>query len=194
MEEYSSNSNKSKAPAEPIVEKNITKVIKSTAKTKKKHLFSGFFQGDGQNVASYIGNDVILPSLKKAISDVVTNGIDILLYGEKKNHSQNGYKPSYARFYDEKKESSVVNYVPRKGYTFEEVVLDNRADAEELLEEMRNVIREYHAVSVNDMYDMVGIPAKFTDTKYGWTDISEARIERDIHGNYVVKMPAATAL
>lgn len=82
MEEYKPNSHKSKEERkESIPEKHVEKVISGTVKPKKKSEMQKFadvfISEDVNNVKSYIVMDVLVPAIKKAISDIVTNGIDI---------------------------------------------------------------------------------------------------------------------
>lgn len=193
MEEYKSNSQKSKElPNKQVVDKHIEPII-SNAKTKKRHVFSGFFSEDASNVKSYLGTEVLLPTIKKTISDLVTTGIDVLLYGEKKNHS-GGNKPSYRSYYDEQR--NVTSYIPStsRGYTFKDVVLESRSDAEQLLDSMIDIVKRYGSISVADMYDLVGEPSKYTDNNYGWVDLSGAHAERDVFGSYILKLPKVMPL
>lgn len=194
MEEYKNNSRKSKAEEN----KNLEKVISGTVKTKKKNEMQKFadvfISEDVNNVKSYILMDVLVPAIKKAISDIIVNGIDMILYGEtghtKKN---NGTKPSYRSYYDNN--NSVNNSSTRRSvYSFNDIVMDNRADAEEVLDSMLATIDKYGVVSVADMYDLVGITGNYTDNKYGWTDLRSARIERDRDGGYTIDLPRALPL
>ena len=73
MAEYKSNSNRSK---EQSSDKKVEKVISGNAKVKKRSALSD----DIQNIKSYVVMDVLIPAAKKAISDIVTNGIDMILY------------------------------------------------------------------------------------------------------------------
>ena len=87
MEEYKPNSHKSKEEQKNLVpEKRVEKVISGTVKSKKKSEMQKFadvfISEDVNNVKSYIVMDVLVPAIKKAISDIVTNGIDMILYGE----------------------------------------------------------------------------------------------------------------
>ena len=72
--------------------------------------------------------------------------------------------------------------------------MDNRADAEEVLDSMLATIDKYGIVSVADMYDLVGITGNYTDNKYGWTDLRSARIERERDGGYTINLPRALPL
>ena len=80
MAEYKPNSHKSKAEkTEPTTseEKRATKVISGKVKTKENNgrKFAGMFVSeDAANVKSYVLLDVLVPAIKKAISDIVTDG------------------------------------------------------------------------------------------------------------------------
>ena len=69
--------------------KRTEKIVSGAVRTKKKSEFSRladvFAPGDVQNVKSYVFMDVLVPAIKKAISDIVTNGIEMILYGETGN-------------------------------------------------------------------------------------------------------------
>lgn len=107
MEEYKPNSHRSKEERkESIPEKHVEKVISGTVKPKKKSEMQKFadvfISEDVNNVKSYIVMDVLVPAIKKAISDIVTNGIDMILYGEagKSKKNSTASKVSYQKYYD----------------------------------------------------------------------------------------------
>lgn len=197
MEEYKSNSHKSK---EVQAEKRIEKVISGSAKTKKKNeiqkLADVFISEDVNNVKSYILMDVLVPAIKKAISDIITNGIDMILYGgngqTKKNSTAS--KVSYRSFYE--KPNDRRNYGDssiRTGYSYDNIILDNRGEAEDVLLRMDELISTYGLVSVADFYDLVGVTGNYTDNKYGWTDIRNASVVR-VRDGYMIKLPKALPL
>lgn len=193
MEEYKNNSKKSKSEET----KSLEKVISGTAKTKKKNdvqkFADVFISEDVNNVKSYILMDVLVPAIKKAISDIVVNGIDMILYGEAGHTKKsNGTKPSYRSYYESNNGNRAT--IRRTAYSFDDIVMDNRADAEEVLDSMLATIDKYGIVSVADMYDLVGITGNYTDNKYGWTDLRSARIERERDGGYTINLPRALPL
>lgn len=191
MEEYKNNSNKFKEES-----KNIEKVISGTAKVKKKNemqkFASVFISEDVKSVKSYIITDVLIPGIKKAITETV----NLILYGESKSKSNNSTspKPSYRSYYDSNNNTSNTAITRRSAYSYDNIVVDNRADAEEVLDNMNNIIRKYGIVSVADMYDLVGIVGNYTDNKYGWTDLRTAKIERERDGGYRIDLPRALPL
>jgi hypothetical protein len=85
-EEYKSNSHRSKEQQdshEPMPEKRTEKVVTGNVKQRKKSGLakagSIFVPGDVDSVKSYILMEVLVPSIKRAISDIVCNGINMLL-------------------------------------------------------------------------------------------------------------------
>lgn len=197
IEEYKPNSHKSKEEAAKS-EKKVEKVVSGTATRRKKselRKFTDIFiSEDVDNVKSYILVDVLVPSIKKAVSDIIKNGIDMLLYGESdRRSSSTASKVSYRSYYDKDKRDSRPPNRNRAGYGYDDIVLDNRGEAEEVLERMDELVATYGMVSVADMYDLMGVTPNYTDNKYGWTDIRSAKVVR-IQQGYVIKMPRALPL
>lgn len=198
MEEYKSNSHASKEKEKNGGEKRVEKIISGKAQVKKKSEFSKFanvfVSEDAGNVKSYILMDVLVPAVKKAVSDIVTNGIDMLLYGETGVHKRNGAssKVSYRSYYDRSSRSTSSSKT-RNGYSYDDIILDNRGEAEEVLSRMDEIVATYGTVSVADLYDLVGITGAYTDNKYGWTDIRSASVVR-VRDGYMIKLPRALPL
>ena len=187
MENYPSNSHKSKE-----VEKRVEKVISGNAVKRKKSKFRQlsdvFISEDANHVKSYIFMDVLVPAVKKAISDIVTNGIDMILYGGtgKAKKKSSASKVSYKNYYDND------SYTPKKyqrGFDYEDVIFETRGDAESVLDSMNDIIATFHAVSVGDLYDLANVPNdNYAANKYGWTDIEGCKAIR-IPDGYILKLP-----
>lgn len=192
MEEYSSNSNKSKEN-QAENEKSVEKIIEGEVRTKKK---SGL-KSDMANLGSYLIKDIILPAAKNVTKDVVTKAIDTILWGEDGKPSRSSsITPSYRSFYDNRPVASSTTVATRRAYAFDDIILNSRYDAEHVLDSMIDIVKKYGAVSVADMYDLVGVAGNYTDNKYGWTDLRPelVRIERERNGGYILKLPTAVAL
>lgn len=197
MTEYSSNSHKSKE-LEKKPEKKVEKVISGKAKTKKKSEFAKFtdifITEDINNVKSYIFMDVLIPAMKKAISDIVTNGIDMILYGESggtKANRSTASKISYQKYYDRSSDYKNSGYTrTRTGYSYDDIIVESRGEAEDILTRMEELIATYSIASVADLYDLAGISCNYTDNKYGWTNLSSAHVQR-VRDGYLLKLPKA---
>ena len=197
-DEFKSNSHKSKEVDE---KKKVEKVVKGKVKTKKKNGITKFadvfVSEDVSSVKSYIIGEVLIPAMKKALSDIVTNGIDMILYGESgvTKRKSPGSRVSYTNYYD-RRDRDRYGYDDRRviaGYDFNDVILDSRWEAEDVLSRMDELIDNYGIVSVADFYDLCGITGSYTDNKYGWTDIRSAQVVR-VRDGYKIKLPRALPL
>ena len=195
MEEYKPNSHKYKEDQKrAIPEKKVEKVISGTVKSKKKSEIKKFadvfISEDVTNVKSYILLDILVPAIKKAISDIVTNGIDMILYGGTGKTKSNtaASKISYRSYYDSRRDYSTVR--TKIGYSYDDIIFDNRGEAEDVLSRMDELVSTYGLVSVADLYDLVGITGNYTDNNYGWTDIRSACVIR-VRDGYMIKLPKA---
>lgn len=201
MDDYMPNSHKFKEEQKTtsIEKKKVEKVVTGVAKVKKKSEVSKlkdiFISEDASNVKSYIIMDVLVPAIKKAIADIVTNGIDMILYGETghSKRSSSSSKISYRSYYDRRdddrrydRDSSRV----KQGYEYDDVIIETRGEADAVISRMDEIIDMYGRVSVADLYDLVGITGNYTDNNYGWTNLASAEPIR-VRDGYVIKLPKA---
>ncbi len=177
-------------------EKKVGKVVSGKVKTKKKNslqkVTNSIISEDANNVKSYILIDVLLPAVKKAISDIVTEGIDMLLYGGSGNGKKRsaGSKISYSGYYDRRDDRRHTSSRSNSRYDFDDIILENRGEAEEVLDSMDELLDTYGIVSVADLYDLVGVTCNYTDNKYGWKNLRNAEPVR-VRDGYMLKLPKA---
>lgn len=191
MEDYKPNSYKSKK--EMGEKKEIKKVTHGVAKVKKKSGLTKFtdifIQDDIENVKSFIVTDVLIPTGKKLISDIVNS----ILYpggGGNRNNSP-ASKVHYTSYNSISSNSAPRNSNgPRRTYDYNDLVFPTRADAEVVLMGMDEILNQYTVVSVADFYDLAGATGSYTDNKYGWSDIRSAHIER-VRDGYIIRLPRA---
>ena len=196
MAEYRSNSHKSKAE-ENKPDKNIQKVVTGSVKTKKnegRKLLGMFISEDAGDVKSYVVMDVLIPAIKKAISDIVTDGIEMILYGEKgrKSSTRSADRVSYRSYYNDssRRDRDRDDYHSSRRFDYDDIIFNSRGDAELVRERMVEVIEHYGFVTVADMYDMAELTAPYTASKYGWTNIRTAEVIR-VRDGYILKLPKA---
>ena len=153
-----------------------------------------FIASDVSSVKEYVFMDVLVPAVKNAIADIVTDGVSILLFGESKGRRKSSASSvSYTKYYDRRDSGSSSANRTRSGYNYQDVMVDTREEGNEVLSRMDEIIETYGMVSVLDMYDLVGITGNYTDNNYGWTNIRSAEVIRSRDG-YVIKMPKALPL
>lgn len=202
MEEYKSNSHKSreKQTGGPP-EKKVDGVISGSASRKKrseaKKFADVFIQEDVSNVKSYILMDVLVPAIKKALSDIVKDGVDMILYGETNRGRKNSgsSRINYRGYYNgENDRRDRPSSRSRDSFDYDEIIFDTRGDAESVLDAMNDIISQYGIVSVSDLYDLANLDhPPYTMNKYGWTNIAGAKAMRARDG-YVLKLPRAVPI
>lgn len=203
--EYQSNSHRSKElPAETTTEKTekrVEKVVKGKVKTKRnegRKLASIFISEDAANVKSYVVMDVLVPAIKKAISDIVRDGIDMILYGDTGSSSRGGRRrsedrTSYQRYYDsDRRDGHRSDSRDRRNsrFDYDDLIFDSRGEAELVRDNMLDAVDRYGFVTVADMYDMAGITPPWTAGSYGWMGLRYIEVKRGRDG-YYLQLPKA---
>lgn len=180
----------------PVNEKRAEKVVHGKVKTKKnemRKLTNVFISEDASNVKNYIIMDVIVPAVKKALYDLVVGALDITLYGGRGSGKRpSADKVSYRDYNSISKSGDRLYGGSRttSGYSYDDIVVETRGEAEAVLSRMDEIMEEYEIVRVADLYDLVGITGDYTDNKYGWTNIRNASIVR-VRDGYKINMPRA---
>lgn len=90
-------------------------------------------------------------------------------------------------------EPRTVSRQARARHDFDEIILENRVEAEEVLDRLFERIEEYGTATVADLYDLVGMTGDYTDNKYGWTGLATASVSRT-KGGYVLDLPRPEVL
>lgn len=173
------------------------KVIQGTAKTKKKSelgkVADSFISEDIRSVGSYVLMEVIIPSVKNTIVNVVKDGIEMIFFGEAKRSDRKSPTSyvSYSR-YAEPRESRREYERSGARFDYDEIVFESYGEADKVLEEMGNAIKDYGFVTIGDLYDFAGLDAPpYTSVKYGWDSIRYAEIKRVRGGGYGIELPKA---
>ena len=192
MDNYKPNSHKYKENQETS-EKRVEKVISGTAKTKKNEVRKFrdvFISEDISNVKSYILMDVLVPAIKNAIVDIVTDGVNMIFgTGTKQKKTSGSNYVSYRDYSRETKRDD--NRVSSGRFAYDDILFPSRGEADAVLEQMDAIIEEYGYVTVADMYDMADLNAPYTGNRYGWTSVRRAEIVRVRGGDYIIKLPRA---
>lgn len=195
---YTPNSHKYKQEQKEKAEKpQMKKVVKGSVKTKKKSKVNKFTElflpSDVTSIKDYVIHDVLIPAGKKLVSDTV----DTVLYGEpgrrKDTKRSSGSFVSYRSYSDRDKrdrDDRRSSYRDRRGYDYDDIILETRGEAEDVLTCLEEALDRYDVVSVADLYDLVGMSrvSVHTDNKYGWTSLRNADIIRTRDG-YQLKLP-----
>lgn len=190
------------APAkkeEPVDEKRVGKVTSGKVVKKKASLgrrfLNAFFGEEVEDVRGYILQDILIPTIKETINEIICGGTGIILFGNAKGNRGNkkpGTYFSYNSIYDNKKQRPNDRRDSNR-YSIDDIILESRGEAEEVLSNLLDLIQDYGAARVADLNDMVGVTGQFTDNYWGWTDLSGASVKR-VREGYLLVLPKAVNL
>ena len=206
---YSGNSHKNRNSQEEVVtpkDKNVTSVIQGKAIKRKKGLWrkitETFTGDDARSVGSYVLWDIAIPAFKDLVFDIIKNGAERSLYGEVRARGRNdryGSRSSYDKMFaksdsrDSRSGRRELSSRARSTHDFGEIVLETRVEAEKVLDTLTELIDQYDVATVNDLYDLVEITGNFTDDKWGWTNLSNARAVR-VRDGYLLELPPTESI
>ena len=191
--DYKPNSHRYREEQKQAVEerKRVEKVTRGAVKTKKndiRKLTDVFISDDVKNIKSYVIMDVLVPTIKNAIVDIVTNGVNMIFFGGTRPTKSRGASSyvSYSSFASRDRREDTTR--SRGVYSYDDIILESRGEAEDVLSRMDELIEMYGEASVADLYDLVGITGQYTDNRYGWTNLKNAEPVR-VRDGYMLKMP-----
>lgn len=195
---------------EPEKEKHLEQITTGEVKRRKqplgKRIREVMVGGDAQSVGGYVLFDVLVPALKDTIADMVSQGIERMLFGEARSSSRRtGFRPSSSSPTIGHVSYNKVSAIPpwrredprptisrqaRATHDFRQLILATRREGEAVISRMYDLIEQYDQVTVADLYELVGETGDFTDHKYGWTreSFEGCQVRRDREG-YLLDLP-----
>lgn len=185
--------------------KKVEQITTNPVKQRKKPLATRFketfFAGDAKGVAQSVFLDILVPAARDLISDTLRASIDRAIYGSEdmrrsSRPSESRGHVSYNRMYNDRRREEPRREVRRVRDLddIDEVILSSRVEADNVLDNMYELMSRYQQVTVADLYEMVGISGNFTDHKRGWTDLRGCGVRRLRNEEYLLILPRAENL
>lgn len=186
--------------------KDLTQVTSGKVIQKKKSLRKQFKEtfvaGDARSAAQYMVLDVLLPAARDMVVDAVDSGFRRLVFGDTYRRrgtttpqsgptgyvQYNRYSGIMGGRAPQTGPQRAMSREARSRHDFDEIVLESRIEAEEVIDRLFEVISRYESATVADLYELVGLPAAHTDYKWGWTDIRGSGVSR-IRDGYILDLP-----
>ena len=169
--------------------------VKKTGANKIKDVIFG---DDSRNVLSYLLNDILIPAAKNMLFDMIRDGAEMRIFGEVRNQRSRWRErgASYVSYdqigRDRDRRDNRYSQRRTTGKP-DDILLDTRDEAEEVLSRMYDLFETYGTVSLADYYDLVGVTSEFTDNKWGWDSLMGSRILR-VNNGYIVDLPRMISL
>lgn len=191
-------------PNSEASKKNVERVTSGDVVRKKKSLRKQFSEtfvaGDMKTAVRYVMFDVLLPAAKDMVVEAGSAGIEKLIFGDSRRRrgasapqsGPTGYV-SYNRYSGPMTSGlnaaqRVMSRQGRARHDFDEIVLDQRVEAEEVIDRLFDLVSRYESATVADLYELVGLASSHTDHKWGWTDLRGAGVSR-IRDGYLLDLP-----
>lgn len=195
------------APERPKLEKVTTSGAAKRKPSNWGKLKESMAGDDARSVGNYIIFEVAVPAAKAMFLDAVSQGFERLLYGDtsrgRTRPTQGGVGSTrYSRNYRQASSGGPgssyggrqVSKESRARHDFDEIVIAERGEAQEVLDSLIMLVEEYGHARVSDLYTLVGISDDdYTDLKWGWTDLHLAKV-LPTRGGYILDLPATEAI
>lgn len=200
MEEYPSNS-KQPNPKNPQGESSPKVEKVANGRRRKKSPFAKVVDtvagDDARNIASYLWSDILVPAAKNMLFDMIRDGAEMRIFGSVRgSRGRDGRSTTYIS-YDQmgrdRRDRRDTRETVRRSNKPDEILLDTREEAEEVISRMYDLFETYQIVSLADYYDLVGATSEFTDNKWGWDNLKGIRILR-VRDGYIIDLPKMIAL
>jgi|KBSMisStaDraftv2_1062788.scaffolds.fasta_scaffold227958_3 hypothetical protein len=185
-------------------DKKVEAVVKGEVKRRKKPLgrrfTETFLNGDAKGTAQYVLFGVLIPAAKDMLVEAGSQGIERLVFGETRRRSASrGPNPMGHIAYNrppglDRPPAAQMSHRARARHDFDEIILQSRGEAEEVLDRMYDLLSRYDSVSVADLYELTGIQSAHTDQKWGWVDLRGSGVSRTRTGGFVLDLPEPTPL
>jgi len=185
-------------------EKNIEQVTTGSVRRKRpslrKQFKDTFISGTVRGSLQYAVLDVVLPMVKDMVVEAGASALERLFFGEGRRRGGSTIPQSgpyghvnYTRYSSQSSArmpsaQRAMSRRARQAQDFDEIVLDSRTEAEEVIDRLYDLVGKYDTATVADLYELVGLASNHTDYKWGWADLHGAGVQR-IRDGYLLDLP-----
>lgn len=154
-------------------------------------LVHSFVEGTKEEITDYLINDILIPGAKDAFLDMM----EMILFNKGGSSRKRRKEDDYSMYYKNKKRESKKTRRSRdeddgRITDYRDVVLKNRDDAYEIVDQLHYRIEELGAASIADLLDLVDLPTKPSDNDFGWERKSDISVRRVANG-FLIDVPKA---
>lgn len=186
------SNNKKTKKIEKVVDDGGVKVKRSLG----KKFSETFLAGDLNSVKEYLIMDILIPTIRDTMLDILHGSLDVLFGSSPRRRSRDGGRKTYVS-YDgisrsssrrEREHNREERRSRKSGFDTEDYIFDKKTDAERVFNNMVDILEEYNAVTVTDFLDSIGKSTDYTLQNYGWTNLAEGKVKR-VRDGYILDLP-----
>jgi hypothetical protein len=206
MDQFPGNSKRPIRPEREREEpKKVERVVQGEVVRRKtplgRRMTQNLIGGDAQSVWGYMFGEVLIPAARDMIADALTGGIERAIFGDGAISRGRGRGRGAASRTDyhgissgrsrgslrDEPRGREISKRSRSSHNFDEIILEHRVEAEEVLDRLDAMLDKYDSVTVADFYELCGVSGNYTDQKYGWTTLAGCTPQR-VRGGYLLRM------
>lgn len=189
--------------------------LKGTVVVRKPSFLSRlkdtFIAEDARDVGDYIVWDILIPTIKRTIRDIIVGAADRVFLGVGTSSVPSSVYRVGSSTSSRRTDYTASNRLASKrpggtgprieqrtntiNFGLDNIIFDKYDDAASVLESLVDCLDRYGQVKVDDYFDLIGqsAPLTFPAQKWGWTSLSTACIVTTING-YFIKLPKPSVL
>lgn len=212
MEDFPANSKKVQATAPPQEKPQLKPVTSATTDGRKKRRLGRqfketFIAGNPKDAVAHAVGEIVVPAIRDMFHDALQGGLDRLFYGERA--AGKGKTPSwmqtgmgnvnYGQYSQPAKPKNqgqprMLSRQARARHSLGELVIPTRPEAEEVLDQLYEILSRDGVVTVADLFALTDVRIDHTDMKWGWTSLRGAKALRLRQGGFLLDLPDPEAL
>lgn len=192
---------------EPSEKKEVRRVTTNKVVRRKKPLYKQFLDAfrpeDNRGFVEYTVMEVLVPGIKDSMADSATSAIEHALGVDAPRRRRRRGGGSYTEYNrmtsgrrrgrrdrddDDDRRGRRHERETRVADDAREVILETRAEADEVLDALVELISMYDVATMRDLLSLIGEPHNPTHEDWGWYDLRGARAHR-ISGGYLLDLP-----
>lgn len=205
-----SHAKKEARPARPSEttsdRKEVARVATGKVIRRKRPLHKRFLDAfrpeDNKGFIEYVLLDMLVPGIKDTIADAGIASIENALgsgghsrsRGRSRGGGGSGGYTSYNRMSSSRgsgrrdDDRRPAKRESRGPSDHQELVFETRVEANEVLDQMFEMVSKYEVVTMRDLLSLAGEPHSFTDEDWGWLDLRGSSVHR-VNGGYLLDLP-----
>lgn len=181
-----SGDNRQKQPVEQIAQ---AKRIPAKRKSNR-------WANDLKDIAVYLFEDVLVPQIKTLLQEFFSNGIQMLLWGDRGGSSSSRLARRHGvnRYHNRSQIRRPGRRAPRhisreEQFGLDQLLFDTTQEAQAVLSQLLENISRYGHASVGDLYALVGWTGEYILENYVWTNLDDYTIYPSRGGGYILDLP-----
>lgn len=198
--EFPSNSHKSDDEPPKVQAVTSAETVQRRSPLGRKFR-EAFFAGSGREALSYSVEEVFVPTIQDMLIEALQGSIERIIKGDRSvrtrrtssgpfSNNNVGHVNYNGMSTSPSPRPARISQAARARHNFSDLVIPNYQAANEVLDQMFDIVSQYGEVSVAHLYALTNIEPTHTDMKWGWTSLQGAKPAPDRRsGGYILKLP-----